>query len=116
MIGIEGRMRWSNVRWHLCLTAPSSVFTMGASFAGSRMCAPPWRPSGAWSPCCWTGATNLKRLADSYVRRLDPARDEGEFDISIPDEEVRSVRNVRDMCAGVERLVAAKNADAPAGQ
>src|ERR1022692_4078685 len=41
---------------------------------------------------------------------------EGEFDISIPDEEVRSVRNVRDMCAGVERLVAAKNADAPAGQ
>ena len=36
---------------------------------------------------------------------------EGEFDISIPDEEVRSVRNVRDMCAGVERLVAAKNAD-----
>src|ERR1035437_7114288 len=41
---------------------------------------------------------------------------EGEFDISIPDEEVRSVRNVRDMCAGVERLVAAKSADAPAGQ
>ena len=41
---------------------------------------------------------------------------EGEFDISIPDEEVRSVRNVRDMCAGVERLVAAKNADAPAGK
>ena len=33
---------------------------------------------------------------------------EGEFDISIPDEEVRTVRNVRDMCAGVERLVAAK--------
>jgi acyl carrier protein len=41
---------------------------------------------------------------------------EGEFDISIPDDEVRSVRNVRDMCAGVERLVAAKNADAPAGK
>src|ERR1035438_8828618 len=37
---------------------------------------------------------------------------EGEFDISIPDEEVRSVRNVRDMCSGVERLVAAKSADA----
>jgi acyl carrier protein len=41
---------------------------------------------------------------------------EGEFDISIPDEEVRTVRNVRDMCAGVERLVAAKNAGTPAGQ
>jgi len=41
---------------------------------------------------------------------------EGEFDISIPDEEVRTVRNVRDMCTGVERLVAAKNAGTPAGQ
>jgi len=41
---------------------------------------------------------------------------EGEFDISIPDEEVRNVRNVRDMCAGVEKLVAAKNAGAPDGQ
>ena len=41
---------------------------------------------------------------------------EGEFDISIPDDEVRSVRNVRDMCAGVERLLTAKNADAPAGK
>lgn len=33
---------------------------------------------------------------------------ENEFDISIPDEEVRSVRNVRDMCEGVARLLAAK--------
>ena len=41
---------------------------------------------------------------------------ESEFDISIPDDEVRSVRNVRHMCDGVERLVAAKNADAPAGK
>jgi acyl carrier protein len=41
---------------------------------------------------------------------------EGEFDISIPDDEVRTVRNVRDMCAGVERLLAAKDASAPAGQ
>ena len=41
---------------------------------------------------------------------------EGEFDISIPDEEVRTVRNVRDMCMGVERLVAAKNAGTPAGK
>ena len=41
---------------------------------------------------------------------------EGEFDISIPDEEVRTVRNVRDMCAGVERLLAAKNASAPAAE
>jgi acyl carrier protein len=40
---------------------------------------------------------------------------ENEFDISIPDEEVRSVRNVRQMCEGVARLVAAK-ADAAAQQ
>ena len=33
---------------------------------------------------------------------------ENEFDISIPDDEVRTVRNVRQMCEGVERLVAAK--------
>ncbi len=35
---------------------------------------------------------------------------ENEFDISIPDDEVRSVRNVRDMCAGVQKLVTAKEA------
>jgi len=34
---------------------------------------------------------------------------ENEFDISIPDDEVRTVRNVRQMCEGVERLVAAKS-------
>ena len=34
---------------------------------------------------------------------------ENEFDISIPDDEVRSVRNVRQMCQGVEKLVAAKS-------
>lgn len=33
---------------------------------------------------------------------------ENEFDVSIPDDEVRSVRNVRQMCEGVARLVAAK--------
>ena len=33
---------------------------------------------------------------------------ENEFDITIPDDEVRSVRNVRQMCAGVAKLVAAK--------
>jgi acyl carrier protein len=33
---------------------------------------------------------------------------ENEFDISIPDDEVRNVRNVRQMCEGVERLVTAK--------
>ena len=38
---------------------------------------------------------------------------ENEFDISIPDEEVRSVRNVRQLCEGVEKLVAAKAARAP---
>ncbi len=41
---------------------------------------------------------------------------ENEFDINIPDDDVRSVRNVRQMCEGVDRLVAAKNAGAPAGQ
>lgn len=41
---------------------------------------------------------------------------ENEFDISIPDEEARSVRNVREMAQGVEKLVAAKTAGAPAGQ
>ena len=43
---------------------------------------------------------------------------ENEFDISIPDDEVRGVRNVRMMCEGVEKLVAAKGhpADAAAGQ
>ena len=35
---------------------------------------------------------------------------EGEFDINIPDEEVRNVKNVREMCEGVARLVAAKQA------
>ncbi len=39
---------------------------------------------------------------------------ENEFDVSIPDEEVRAVRNVRQMCEGVEKLVAAKSADAAA--
>jgi acyl carrier protein len=35
---------------------------------------------------------------------------ENEFDISIPDEEVRNVRNVRQMSEGVEKLIAAKRA------
>ena len=35
---------------------------------------------------------------------------ENEFDITIPDDEVRSVRNVRQMVEGVERLTAAKAA------
>jgi acyl carrier protein len=38
---------------------------------------------------------------------------ENEFEIVIPDDEVRSVRNVRQMCEGVEKLVAAKAASAP---
>ena len=41
---------------------------------------------------------------------------ENEFNISIPDEEAKSVRTVRDMAEGVERLLAAKSADATAGQ
>jgi acyl carrier protein len=38
---------------------------------------------------------------------------ENEFDISIPDEEVRQVRSVRQMCDGVEKLVAAKSSPEP---
>ncbi|MGA2133735.1 MAG: phosphopantetheine-binding protein [Bryobacteraceae bacterium] len=42
---------------------------------------------------------------------------ENEFDINIPDEEVKHVRNVRQMVEGVEKLVAAKAAaGAPAAQ
>jgi acyl carrier protein len=41
---------------------------------------------------------------------------ENEFDISIPDEEVKTVRNVRQMVEGVERLLAAKSAGAPTAQ
>jgi acyl carrier protein len=37
---------------------------------------------------------------------------ENEFDISIPDDEVRHVRNVRQMVEGVKKLVAAKLAGA----
>jgi acyl carrier protein len=37
---------------------------------------------------------------------------ENEFDISIPDEDARSVRSIRQMVEGVERLVAAKAAGA----
>jgi acyl carrier protein len=33
---------------------------------------------------------------------------ENEFDITIPDDDVRNVRNIRQMCEGVEKLVAAK--------
>jgi acyl carrier protein len=40
---------------------------------------------------------------------------ENEFDITIPDEDARAVRSVRQMCEGVAKLVAAKEA-AQAGQ
>ena len=39
---------------------------------------------------------------------------ENEFDISIPDDDVRTVRNVRDMVAGVAKLVEAKKASGQA--
>jgi len=41
---------------------------------------------------------------------------ENEFDINIPDEEVKTVRNVRQMAAGVERLLAVKSASTPAAK
>jgi acyl carrier protein len=37
---------------------------------------------------------------------------ENEFDVNIPDDAVREVRNVRQMCEGVAKLVAAKSAGA----
>ena len=40
---------------------------------------------------------------------------ENEFEINIPDDEVRNVRNVRQMCEGVEKLVMAKEAAKAAG-
>ena len=41
---------------------------------------------------------------------------ENEFDITIPDDDVRNVRSIRQMCDGVGKLVAAKAGDAKAGQ
>jgi acyl carrier protein len=41
---------------------------------------------------------------------------ENEFDISIPDDEVRTVRSIRQMCEGVDRLLAAKSAVAKASE
>lgn len=41
---------------------------------------------------------------------------ENEFDINIPDEEVRSVRGIRQMCEGVDRLLLAKSAGGKAPQ
>jgi acyl carrier protein len=41
---------------------------------------------------------------------------ENEFDINIPDDEVRSVRGIRQMCEGVERLVLAKSAAVKASE
>ena len=37
---------------------------------------------------------------------------ENEFDVSIPDDAAREVRNVRSLCEGVAKLVAAKAAAA----
>lgn len=41
---------------------------------------------------------------------------ENEFDVSIPDDEVRTVRGIRQMCEGVERLLLAKSAGAKAAE
>ena len=35
---------------------------------------------------------------------------EGEFDIDIPDEDARQIRSVREMVEGIEKLLAAKQA------
>lgn len=42
---------------------------------------------------------------------------ENEFDITIPDEDAKTIRSIRQMAEGVDRLVAAKaSSDAAAGQ
>ena len=41
---------------------------------------------------------------------------ENELDITIPDDDARAVHSIRDMCAGVEKLVAAKSAGTGASQ
>jgi acyl carrier protein len=41
---------------------------------------------------------------------------ESEFDINIPDEEVKEIRTVRQMAEGVEKLVAAKAAASGSSQ
>jgi acyl carrier protein len=35
---------------------------------------------------------------------------EGEFDVDIPDDEAKKIRSVREMAAGIETLLAAKQA------
>lgn len=37
---------------------------------------------------------------------------ENEFDINVPDDEVKNIRNVRDMVEGVRKLVEMRGADA----
>jgi acyl carrier protein len=41
---------------------------------------------------------------------------ENEFDINIPDDQVRGITNVRGMCEGLEKLIAAKTSQIGAGQ
>jgi acyl carrier protein len=41
---------------------------------------------------------------------------ENEFDITIPDEDAKSIRSIREMAAGVERLVTAKSSGGAAAQ
>jgi len=38
---------------------------------------------------------------------------ENEFNVNVPDEEMKNIRSVRDIVEGVQKLVAAKNANAP---
>ena len=40
---------------------------------------------------------------------------ENEFDINIPDDQVRGIANVRGMCEGLEKLIAAKAAGTGTG-
>ena len=41
---------------------------------------------------------------------------ENEFDITIPDEDAKAIRSIREMAAGVDKLVAAKSSGTVAAQ
>jgi acyl carrier protein len=41
---------------------------------------------------------------------------ENEFELSIPDDAVRAVRNVRQMCEGIDKLITDKASEPPVAQ
>lgn len=59
--------------------------------------------------------SSFESLAIDSLDRLNILFDlESEFDIEIDDEEAKEVKDIREMIAGVTKLVEAKNASVPA--